>query len=191
MRQGKATLLAAAVLLPAVLAGPVLAQPRADAGFKVGVVDVGKLLEESGPGRKRVEDLKVLRLDQNERSAALASELEKIKTQLSEERLSLAADQLAQLQKTAEDKQIELDRYTVDATREFEANQKRMLQDIEAMLKPIIDAVGAEQGYAMIFRKYDSGLIYMSDAVDITGVVMERLNQHEAASDGSSSGAGR
>lgn len=162
-------------------ASPALAQEQ-PGELKVGVIDVPKLLEESDPGRKGLEDLKALRLAQNERQNALQDELDELEQRLVDGDLSLSAEKKAELEKRAEDKRIELDRFTVDAQRELQANQSRMLSDIEEMLMPIIDAVGSEKGYSMIFHKYQSGLVYMSETVDITPLVMERLNRIAAES---------
>ncbi len=41
---------------------------------------------------------------------------------------------------------------------------------------PVINQVGKELGYNMIFRKFESGLIYADDALDITTQVIQRLD---------------
>ena len=41
---------------------------------------------------------------------------------------------------------------------------------------PIVQQIGQEGGNAMIFRKFDSGLIFASDDVEITSEVIRRLD---------------
>ena len=41
---------------------------------------------------------------------------------------------------------------------------------------PIIDQIGKEQGLTLIFNKFQSGLVYADDTVDITDEVIRRFN---------------
>ncbi|MGZ8797026.1 MAG: OmpH family outer membrane protein, partial [Thermoanaerobaculia bacterium] len=56
----------------------------------------------------------------------------------------------------------------------------RELQALEARIKPIIDGIGKEMGLAAIFNKFESGLVYASDAIDITDTVIKRFNENAA-----------
>jgi Skp family chaperone for outer membrane proteins len=40
----------------------------------------------------------------------------------------------------------------------------------------VINQVGKDLGYTLIFRKFESGLIYADEAIDITSVVIQRLD---------------
>ena len=40
----------------------------------------------------------------------------------------------------------------------------------------VADQIGAERGYTLIFNKFQSGLVYADDAVDITDDVIQRFN---------------
>ena len=46
---------------------------------------------------------------------------------------------------------------------------------------PVINQVGKEGGYTLIFRKFESGLIYADEAIDITDEVIQRLDAAGAA----------
>jgi hypothetical protein len=46
---------------------------------------------------------------------------------------------------------------------------------------PVINQVGKELGYTLIFRKFESGLIYADEAVDITASIIQRLDGAAAA----------
>jgi Skp family chaperone for outer membrane proteins len=51
---------------------------------------------------------------------------------------------------------------------------------IERQILPVIDKLGQEQGYTLIFNKFQSGLVYADDAVDITADVITRLDASNA-----------
>ena len=45
---------------------------------------------------------------------------------------------------------------------------------------PIIAQIGKEKGYVLIFRKFESGLIYAADEVDITSEIIKRIDAANA-----------
>ncbi|HXO20202.1 MAG TPA: OmpH family outer membrane protein, partial [Thermoanaerobaculia bacterium] len=51
-----------------------------------------------------------------------------------------------------------------------------VLGAIDQRVMPVINQVGKEQGYTLIFRKFESGLIYADEAIDITDLVIKRLD---------------
>ena len=56
---------------------------------------------------------------------------------------------------------------------------------------PIINAYGAEQGYSLIFNKFESGLVFAEDAIDITDEILRRFDalvQNEAPAAAASEG---
>jgi len=55
------------------------------------------------------------------------------------------------------------------------------LQALEAKIKPVIDGIGKEMGLAAIFNKFESGLVYASETIDITDTVIKRFNEAQPA----------
>ena len=84
------------------------------------------------------------------------------------------------MQKELEDGEIALRRARDDAQREFEALQAEKFQKIEQEVMPIINQVGKELGYALIFNMRQAGLVFADEAVDITAAVIERFNSPAA-----------
>jgi Skp family chaperone for outer membrane proteins len=80
------------------------------------------------------------------------------------------------MDKQMEDKVIALRRFQDDATRELNKRKDEVLGSIDQKVMPVINQVGKEQGYTLIFRKFESGLIYADEGVDITGSVIQRLD---------------
>lgn len=166
-----ALLLAAASLSP--LRGQ---QGPAVGGTRVAVVDTQRLLEESAAGRSALERLRGLFDQKQQEIAAREQEIAGLRQQLEEGSLSLSEARQAELQGQIEDKLIALGRLRDDAQRELNQQQDRALQEIDRQIMPVIQQVAAESGYALIFRKYESGLLFAQDAVDITDRVLQRFN---------------
>jgi outer membrane protein len=172
---------AAAGLLGLALAGPIAAAPPAAAPapsgpIRIAVIDTEKILLSSAAGKKAMADLKKLQEAKENDLRAKAQELKDLQAKISDGRLSLAQDKLAEMAKAAEEKDILLRRAQDDANRELTKKRDDMLAQIDERVMPVINQIGQELGYTLIFRKFESGLIYADEAVDITGVIVQRLD---------------
>jgi outer membrane protein len=157
----------------AALAAPAFAQTTP---ARVAVIDVQKVLTQSTAGKAAYEKLKKMQDERIEKAKQMEEEMRKIDSEISTKRLSLSEDKLAEMQKQLSDKRINMQRYAQDADREIGEARDRELQSLEAKIKPIIDGLGKEMGLAAIFNKFESGLVYASDALDITDTVIKRFN---------------
>ena len=168
----------------ALIAAPLAAQAAAAAPggpIKIAVIDTEKILLSSVAGKKAVADLKKLQEARETELRAKAQELKDLQAKITDGRLSLAQDKLAELSKQLEEKDIVLRRAQDDATRELNKKRDDMLASIDEKVMPVINQVGKELGYTLIFRKFESGLIYADEAVDITASVVQRLDAAAAA----------
>jgi outer membrane protein len=179
---GKTTLIRAAAPLLAliVFAGPAAAQQ----GLKIAVIDTELILRESQAGKKALADLKKLQEAKEGELKARQQEIKDLQTKAADGRLSLAEDKLREIEKQLEDKMIAARRLQDDATRELNKRRDEVLAGIDAKVMPIINQVGKEGGYTMIFRKFESGLIFVDEAVDITPQVIQRLDTGAAPASG-------
>lgn len=157
----------------AALATPMFAQT---APARVAVIDVQKVLSQSTLGKAAYEKLKKMQEERLEKARAMDEELRKLDADISAKKISLSEDKLADMQKQLADKRISMQRYAQDADREIGEARDRELQALEAKIKPVIDALGKEMGLAAIFNKFESGLVYASDAIDVTDTVIKRFN---------------
>jgi outer membrane protein len=155
------------------MAAPTFAQ---NAPGRVAVVDVQKVLTQSVAGKAAYEKLKKMQDERVAKAKAMDEEMKKLESDLTTKRISLAEDKLAEMQKQLADKKINMQRFAQDADREIGEARDRELQALQVKIEPVIDALGKEMGLALIFNKFESGLVYASDAVEITDTVIQRFN---------------
>ena len=161
-------------LAVAALAMPVFAQ---NAPARVAVIDVQKVLTQSTAGKAAYDKLKKMQEEKIERAKQMDEELRKLDADIAAKKVSLSEDKLATMQKQLADKRIAMQRYAQDADREMGEARDRELQALQVKIEPIINAIGKEMGLAVIFNKFESGLVYASDAVDITDMVVKKFNE--------------
>jgi len=165
-------------IVAAALAAPMFAQ---SAPNRVAVIDVQRVLTTSTAGKAAYEKLKKMQDDRITRAQKMDEEIRNLDTEINTKKLSLSEDKLTDLQKQLSDKKISMQRYAQDADREVGEARDRELQALEAKIKPVIDAIGKEMGLAVIFNKFESGLVYASEAIDITEPVIKRFNDATGA----------
>jgi outer membrane protein len=162
-------------------AAPAAAAGAAGGALRVAVIDTEKILLSSVAGKKAIAELKKIQEQKEAELRGRQQEIKDLQDKLAQGRLSLAQDKLAEMAKTLEDKEISLRRLSDDASRDLNKKKDDLLGSIDEKVMPVINQIGKEQGYTMIFRKFESGLIYADDAIDITGSVIQRLDAQAAA----------
>jgi Skp family chaperone for outer membrane proteins len=155
------------------------------AGTKIAVIDIDRIAAESNPGKALFERLK----QENDKLAAERArrqqEIQDMQAKLTSEVLSVDARE--QLRRDVERKQTEFQRWLEDAQRDFQEKQQQGEQEFQAELAPVVERVAKENGIGLIFRA-TPGLTFVLDAnLDITPLVVQALNQSDAAPPGGGS----
>jgi len=165
-------------LAVAALALPTFAQ---SAPARVAVIDVNKVLMSSSAGKSAYEKLKKMQDDRVAQAKKLDDDIAALDKDINEKKLTLSEEKLADMTKRLSDKKIAMQRFAQDADRDIGEARDRSLAELEQKIKPVIDKVGKEMGLAVIFNKFESGLVYASDAIDITDSVIKQFNEGAAA----------
>ena len=165
-------------LAVAALALPTFAQ---SAPARVAVIDVNKVLMSSTAGKSAYEKLKKMQDDRVAQAKKLDDDIAALDKDINEKKLTLSEEKLADMTKRLSDKKIAMQRFAQDADRDIGEARDRSLAELEQRIKPVIDKVGKEMGLAVIFNKFESGLVYASDAIDITDSVIKQFNEGAAA----------
>jgi outer membrane protein len=148
----------------------------AAAQSKIAVIDVQRVVTESDPGKQVMQKLRVLSDAKAQEGQALQQTLAGLQDQFNKQRFTVSESRQAEMSKEIEDKQIAIRRFQDDAQRELQEAQRRELGGLEERILPIINQVGQEEGYTLIFNKFQSGLVYADEAVDVTDRVITMFN---------------
>ena len=149
---------------------------------KIAVMNIDRVAMESEAGKKMFALLKV----ENDRIAAERGQLEQEIRDLSTKQNSeiLSAEARARLQRDIEAKQRDAQRWLEDQQRAFQEKQQVEEQKFQERMSPIVQKVAQENGIGLIIRD-TPGLTYLLDpAFDVTPLVVEALNESEAAGAG-------
>ena len=143
---------------------------------KLAVINVDRLVTDSALGKEAFARVKKIADQKKEEADKLTKELREMEQKLADQGATLADDKKESLQKTYQEKAIAFKRFQDDANRDLETAQKKELSDLERRVFPVINQVGKEKGFTMIFNKFQSGLVYADETVDITDDVLKQFN---------------
>jgi outer membrane protein len=173
------SILAAAVATSAMAqagAAPVSASAPASGPARIGIIWVERLVQESAVGKEAFARVKKLNDQKKDEAEKLAKELREMEQKLADQGQSMTDDKRDQLQKSYQEKAIAYKRFNDDAQRILEEAQKKELETLEKRVLPVIQQVGKEKGFTVIFNKFQAGLVYADDSVDVTDEVLKRFN---------------
>jgi Skp family chaperone for outer membrane proteins len=167
-----------AVLLLAIGNAPLHAQ-QAEVP-KIGVFDPETIWKLTEVGKKYNQDLNDARDRLQGEIDRKQAEIDAIRDKLRQQQASLSEDKASQMQKDIQNRTIELNRMTDDATREMKSQLSDVQNKFQQMLVDTLEVYGKEKNFTLILNK---GVVdYNSPQIDITQDLIQKFNDmHKAA----------
>ncbi|MCX7975367.1 MAG: OmpH family outer membrane protein [Candidatus Aminicenantes bacterium] len=148
----------------------------AQAQNKIGVVNSQDVLEKSIEGKRVLSQLADQDKKNQDQLAKLDEEIRKLETRLNTQRMTLSDEALMQLNSDLTRKRTERTRLSEDMARDMQELQFRLYSRLQNELIPIIEQIGKEKGFDIIFDLRNSGAVYVNPAIDITEEVIKRYD---------------
>ena len=145
-------------------------------GAKIAYVVLQRIANESADGRVATTRIQAL---QQKKAAELNEknkQLTGMQQKLEKEGSVMNASASAELQKSIEKLNVEVQRFTQDAQAEVQELQQELQQEFQERLTPVISAVAAEMGLHFVFNGPDAGLVWADPALDISTDVIKKLD---------------
>jgi len=146
------------------------------ASMKIGVFNPDRVIAESTVGQEAIAQLDQL---QQTRVGELQSQQASI-TQLQQRAIQAGPDSAAILQRQLQDRQIQFQRLQEDVQEELSRRQQQLTQPIIERIAGIIERIGAEENFTMIFNVLQGGLVYVDESIDLSGRIIQELNAADA-----------
>jgi len=147
------------------------------ADTKVAVFDMQKALDDSDAGKSAVENMKKEYQELQKEIDAKSLELKKMQDEINAQSAILSDDAKQAKMDEYQKKLKDLQRIIKDANDEFKKKEQTLVAKIAGELRDVVEKMGKELGYSIIFEKREAGVLYNSDAADITKLVVERYNK--------------
>jgi outer membrane protein len=148
---------------------------------KIGVINSQRVLETSMEGKRVITQLQEKDNKVQGELGKYDEDIRKLESKMNTQRLTLSEQSLLDLRSDIERKRTERKRRAEDSLRELQELQLRLFNKVKSELLPIIEQLGKEKGFDIIFDLANSGALYFSPVIDITDEVIKRYNASKAA----------
>ena len=169
--------LVAATLAPVTLAGQAEG-PAADGPLRIGVIDLDAAAFGSAAGQVLAQQLTEFQEEFTAELQVREEAMRAVELRVADAD-SLTVDERRVLEREYQDALTAVQRYRQDKQEEAAALQNAGRERIRAELAPVIEAIQAELGYDLILNATSPIIILFSDRVDITSLVIDRLDAED------------
>ena len=160
------------------IAGSVVVLPAWAADLKIGVVDYGKLMEESPQAKTVVE---AIRTEFTPRQRDLQTQQQTLKTKeekLQKDGATMTEDQRQRSEKELRDSYRDLSRKQQEVQDDFNARRNEEMSRLQKILIEEVRVYAKAQSFDLVIA---DGVIYSTPTLDITPAILTALQSHAPA----------
>jgi len=146
------------------------------AEVKIGYIDMQRALNLSEPGLQAKSQLQERLKDYQLQINVKQEELQKLKTDLEKQGMTLNESARAAKEKDYQQKLKDFQRFTKDAEEDLQARDGEFTKKILETLEKLINEYGKKHGYTIILDARGSALLYADQSADLTDALLKALN---------------
>jgi outer membrane protein len=144
--------------------------------IKLGFVNAQRIIEESKSGKEAYKQLKELQDTHKQSVEAKKAEIDKSEEELQRQYLTLADSAKAEKEEQLRKAKKDFQRMLEDADADIGRREKAFLEKIDKEVMVIIQAIGKEKGYTLIFGQIGSAVLYANPVIDLTDEVIKKYD---------------
>lgn len=144
---------------------------------KIGVVDLQICIRESFEGKKIYDELSKKKDAMQKRLDEKQNELLKLKEEIDKQGMMLSMDAKEDKEKEFERKRREFKYFYDDLSEEMRKAEAEAKKDMLKDLEKVVSEIGKKEGLSLIFERRSSGLMYVSETMDISQQVLKAYNE--------------
>ena len=148
--------------------------------MKVGYVDLQKALNLSSAGKAAKEKMKAKFKDYDANVQKKQDELKKLKEDLEKQAMLLSAEARAAKERDYQQKVKDYQRLTKDIQEELQQADADYTRKILEVIFKVVQQIGKQEGYTLVFEKTESSILYASDGIDMTDRVIQAFDKQSA-----------
>ncbi len=146
---------------------------------KIAVVNPMVVLEQSNTGKAMIADFEAAAAEKQKQNVAFQNEINNLRKELSSPALNTETREKKAA--TLATKETNYKRFVEDSQRELGEKRNKMVQRLSEEVTPIIQEIGKQKGFALVFDLGNAGVAYFDSAIDISSDVIAAYNAKSAA----------
>jgi outer membrane protein len=164
----------AALALAAAMMVPVLASAQ---GLGVAIVDSRRAAANSKEGKAAEQQLKDLSSRKRDEFMPKEEKLKRAREEYETQRFVLSKDALQEREIEIVKMRRNLERDLEEAQEEMAIEERKLMQPILRKILRAVKEVARAQGYKVVLERSSPGVLFFSDDLDITDLVIAKLNE--------------
>jgi outer membrane protein len=165
-------------MIPAVVAVAALMAAPAMAEIKIGVLDFGRLMDESPQGKALIESLRSEAAAKQRELQTQAASLQTKRDKLAKDRATMTPDQISRAEKEVRDGERDLARRQSEVNDDFNARRNEEMGKLQRTLIEEVRNYSKAQNFDLVVT---DGVIYANQALDITPGVLAGMQSRTSA----------
>lgn len=146
---------------------------HAQSNVKIGYIDLQRVIRDSREGKDAKSLFETDFRNKKSKIDQKQSKLDKLKEQFFQKAAVLNDTKRKNMADDIEQKEKELKRMRADFREELQKKDFELTQKILSDLEEIIEKFGDKNGYTLIVEKTEGGVVYATDAADVTSEVIK------------------
>ncbi|MEY2624690.1 MAG: hypothetical protein RL412_465 [Pseudomonadota bacterium] len=172
MRSSFKAMVPAMVAVAALMAAPAMAE------IKIGVLDFGRLMDESPQGKALIESLRSEAAAKQRELQTQAASLQTKRDKLAKDRATMTPDQISRAEKDVRDGERDLARRQSEVNDDFNARRNEEMGKLQRTLIEEVRSYSKAQNFDLVVT---DGVIYATSALDITPGVLAGMQSRTSA----------
>jgi len=157
-----------------VAAWALAAGPAAAAEYKIGYVNVGKVVQNSEQAQQAKGELEQEVADREAQLKSKRQAIQSLQKELKQQGSLMSEAQKKEKQRKLQEAMREFRRLQQQAQEDLDTQKNQVLQDIYDKVFQIVNRIGEQEGFDVILT--DPAAMYVADRVDLTQRVLYKLN---------------
>ncbi len=142
--------------------------------IKIGVINAQEIVQKTKKGNKIQKKLEGMQKQKQQQMETAQNDLKKLQKELSSPALN--RDTREKKAREMEDKKIKYNRLIQDAQKEMQQASIKELQALQDEIMPLIQQLGQQKGFTVVFDMTSSGIAYFDKTIDITADVIKAVD---------------
>ncbi len=149
--------------------------------FKIAIVDLYKVINESEAGKKAKSDLENLIKSKQSVLDEKGKNIEALKADIDKQSAVITADAKKAKEDELERLVRDYQRIITDSQAEVKKKESELTAEILKQAREIINKIAIESGYSLVLEKADGLVLYFSNNLEITDKVIKRINEGKSS----------
>lgn len=143
----------------------------------IAVVDLDHAINSTEQGKAAREELARKQREAEDQLKPLLERGKALQEELQSKRFVLSEDALYQKQLNMVELQNQLNSKKGELEGQLKVDAERLVGPLRQKLLEIVEKIGKEKGFLIIFERGTPGMLYNREALDITDLVIEKFNK--------------